>query len=58
MRRSSRAPLRVLDEAAQSVHEFHLLDRATARLEESWRADQKSKALRARDRDVEAIAGE
>src|SRR6266480_6382376 len=55
---SRRAALRIFSQPAQRVNQLHLLNRPAARFEEPWRADEKGKALRARDRDVEAIAGE
>ena len=48
----------VLGKPAQRVYQLHLLDRITAGLEKARRTNKISKALRARDRDVEAIAGE
>src|SRR5438046_9877458 len=55
---SRRAALRIFSQPAQRVNQLHLLNRPAARFEEPWLADEKVKALRARDRDVVAIAGE
>jgi hypothetical protein len=48
--------LGVLDQPTQGVDELHLLDRVTARLQQAGRADKNREALRAGDRDVEAVA--
>src|SRR5688500_1632959 len=42
-----------LDEAAERIHEAHLLDRLAVGLEQARRADELDAALRARGRDVD-----
>src|SRR5438046_216353 len=47
-----------LGEAAERVREPHLLDRPAARVEQARARDEVGQALRARDRHVQAVAGE
>jgi hypothetical protein len=49
---------RNLDEPAERVHEPHLVDRVAADVDQARAADQVREALRARDRDVQAVARE
>jgi len=48
----------VFREAAESVDQLRLLDRIAAGFKKAGRTDKISEALRARDRNVQAIAGE
>lgn len=49
--------LDIFGEAAECIHQFHLLDRIASGYEEAGRTDEVSEALRTRDRHVETIAG-
>ena len=52
----NRALLGQLDEAADRVHQPHLLDRLAVGVEEARGADEHDPALRTRGGDVDAVA--